>query len=65
MELAAQRRVPLLFLQNITGFVVGRRAEAGGIAKDGAKASLMFMLRCAAALLRCLTSFNCALYNLH
>jgi 3-methylcrotonyl-CoA carboxylase beta subunit len=38
VELAAQRRVPLLFLQNITGFVVGRRAEAGGIAKDGAKA---------------------------
>jgi 3-methylcrotonyl-CoA carboxylase beta subunit len=29
--------VPLLFLQNITGFMVGRRAEAGGIAKDGAK----------------------------
>ena len=53
MELAAQRRGPLLFLQNITGFVVGRRAEAGGIAKDGAKASLMFMfmLRCCAAAL--------------
>jgi acetyl-CoA carboxylase carboxyltransferase component len=37
IELAAQRRVPLLFLQNITGFMVGRDAEAGGIAKDGAK----------------------------
>jgi acetyl-CoA carboxylase carboxyltransferase component len=32
-----QRRVPLLFLQNITGFMVGRRYEQGGIAKDGAK----------------------------
>ena len=37
IELACQRRVPLLFLQNITGFMVGRAAEAGGIAKDGAK----------------------------
>ncbi len=37
IELAAQRRVPLVFLQNITGFMVGRDAEAGGIAKDGAK----------------------------
>ncbi|MBK8232934.1 MAG: methylcrotonoyl-CoA carboxylase [Candidatus Eisenbacteria bacterium] len=37
IELCAQRRVPLLFLQNITGFMVGRRYEAGGIAKDGAK----------------------------
>ncbi len=37
IELAAQRRVPLVFLQNITGFMVGREAEAGGIAKDGAK----------------------------
>ena len=37
IELAAQRRIPLIFLQNITGFMVGREYEAGGIAKDGAK----------------------------
>lgn len=37
IELASQRRVPLIFLQNITGFMVGREYEAGGIAKDGAK----------------------------
>ena len=37
IELCDQRGVPLLFLQNITGFMVGRDAEAGGIAKDGAK----------------------------
>ena len=37
IELCAQRRIPLLFLQNITGFMVGRKYEAGGIAKDGAK----------------------------
>jgi 3-methylcrotonyl-CoA carboxylase beta subunit len=37
IELACQRRIPLLFLQNITGFMVGQAAEAGGIAKDGAK----------------------------
>jgi len=37
IELCAQRRVPLLFLQNITGFMVGSKYEAGGIAKDGAK----------------------------
>ncbi|MEX0151735.1 carboxyl transferase domain-containing protein [Microbacterium sp. LMI1-1-1.1] len=37
IELADQRGIPLLFLQNITGFMVGRDAEAGGIAKDGAK----------------------------
>ena len=37
IELCAQRKIPLLFLQNITGFMVGRRYEAGGIAKDGAK----------------------------
>ncbi|MBX5091646.1 carboxyl transferase domain-containing protein [Rhizobium lentis] len=37
IELACQRRVPLLFLQNISGFMVGGRYEAGGIAKDGAK----------------------------
>jgi acetyl-CoA carboxylase carboxyltransferase component len=37
IELAAQRGIPLLFLQNITGFMVGRKAEHGGIAKDGAK----------------------------
>jgi 3-methylcrotonyl-CoA carboxylase beta subunit len=37
IELAVQRRIPLVFLQNITGFMVGRDYEAGGIAKDGAK----------------------------
>jgi 3-methylcrotonyl-CoA carboxylase beta subunit len=37
IELATQRRIPLVFLQNITGFMVGREYEAGGIAKDGAK----------------------------
>ena len=37
IELACQRRIPLLFLQNITGFMVGRDAEAGGIARHGAK----------------------------
>jgi 3-methylcrotonyl-CoA carboxylase beta subunit len=37
VELACQRRIPLLFLQNIAGFMVGRDYEAGGIAKDGAK----------------------------
>ena len=37
IELADQRRIPLVFLQNITGFMVGSKYEAGGIAKDGAK----------------------------
>jgi len=37
VELCAQRRIPLLFLQNITGFMVGSQYEAGGIAKNGAK----------------------------
>ena len=37
IELCAQRKVPIVFLQNITGFMVGEKAEAGGIAKDGAK----------------------------
>ncbi len=37
VELASQRRIPLIFLQNITGFMVGREYEAGGIARDGAK----------------------------
>jgi 3-methylcrotonyl-CoA carboxylase beta subunit len=37
IELCCQRRIPLVFLQNITGFMVGRKYEAGGIAKDGAK----------------------------
>src|SRR5690606_16033383 len=37
VELCCQRRIPLVFLQNITGFMVGRKYEAGGIAKDGAK----------------------------
>ena len=37
VELCDQRGIPLLFLQNITGFMVGREYEAGGIAKDGAK----------------------------
>jgi acetyl-CoA carboxylase carboxyltransferase component len=37
IELCNQRRIPLLFLQNITGFMVGKQYERGGIAKDGAK----------------------------
>jgi len=37
IELCCQRNIPLLFLQNITGFMVGKEAEAGGIAKHGAK----------------------------
>ena len=37
IELCAQRGMPLVFLQNITGFMVGKKYEAGGIAKDGAK----------------------------
>lgn len=37
IELCAQRKIPLLFLQNITGFMVGQQYEAGGIAKHGAK----------------------------
>jgi 3-methylcrotonyl-CoA carboxylase beta subunit len=37
IELCAQRGVPLVFLQNITGFMIGRKYEHGGIAKDGAK----------------------------
>ncbi len=37
VELCCQRRIPLLFLQNISGFMVGAQYEAGGIAKDGAK----------------------------
>ncbi|MXP64738.1 methylcrotonoyl-CoA carboxylase [Roseomonas sp. M0104] len=37
IELCCQRGVPLVFLQNITGFMVGRKYESGGIAKDGAK----------------------------
>ena len=37
VELCCQRNIPILFLQNITGFMVGQSAEAGGIAKNGAK----------------------------
>ena len=37
IELCTQRGIPLVFLQNITGFMVGRKYEAGGIARDGAK----------------------------
>ena len=37
IQLCCQRKIPLLFLQNITGFMVGREHEVGGIAKDGAK----------------------------
>jgi 3-methylcrotonyl-CoA carboxylase beta subunit len=46
VQLAARRRIPLVFLQNITGFMVGREYEAGGIAKDGAK--LVTAVACAA-----------------
>ncbi|MAY61253.1 MAG: methylcrotonoyl-CoA carboxylase [Rhizobiales bacterium] len=37
VELCSQRKIPLVFMQNITGFMVGQKYEAGGIAKDGAK----------------------------
>ena len=37
IEICAKRRIPLIFLQNISGFMVGKKYEAGGIAKDGAK----------------------------
>jgi acetyl-CoA carboxylase carboxyltransferase component len=37
IEMCCQRKIPLVFLQNITGFMVGTKAESGGIAKDGAK----------------------------
>jgi 3-methylcrotonyl-CoA carboxylase beta subunit len=46
IELAAQRGIPLLFLQNITGFMVGKKYESGGIAKDGAK--MVTAVSCAA-----------------
>jgi len=46
IELCAQRGVPLIFLQNITGFMVGKKYEAGGIAKDGAK--MVTAVACAA-----------------
>ena len=47
IELCCQRRIPLLFLQNISGFMVGRDYEAGGIAKDGAK--MVTAVACAGA----------------
>ncbi len=37
IEICCQRKIPILFLQNITGFMIGKKAEAGGIAKNGAK----------------------------
>ena len=46
VELCAQRGIPLVFLQNITGFMVGQKYEAGGIAKDGAK--MVTAVACAA-----------------
>ncbi len=46
IELCDRRRIPLLFLQNIAGFMVGREYEAGGIAKDGAK--MVTAVACAA-----------------
>src|SRR5437588_1608586 len=46
IELACQRRIPLLFVQNISGFMVGQQYEAGGIAKDGAK--MVMAVACAA-----------------
>ncbi|UEM18798.1 methylcrotonoyl-CoA carboxylase [Skermanella mucosa] len=45
IELCCQRGIPLVFLQNITGFMVGKKYEAGGIAKDGAK--LVMAVACA------------------
>jgi 3-methylcrotonyl-CoA carboxylase beta subunit len=46
VELCCKRNIPIVFLQNITGFMVGRKYEAGGIAKDGAK--LVTAVACAA-----------------
>ncbi len=46
IELCARRGIPLIFLQNITGFMVGKKYEAGGIAKDGAK--MVTAVACAA-----------------
>ena len=37
IEICCQRKIPIIFLQNITGFMIGKQAEAGGIAKNGAK----------------------------
>jgi acetyl-CoA carboxylase carboxyltransferase component len=45
IELACKRKIPLVFLQNITGFMVGKEYEAGGIARDGAK--LVMAVACA------------------
>ncbi len=45
VELCCQRKIPLIFLQNITGFMVGKKYETGGIAKDGAK--LVHAVSCA------------------
>ncbi|TNE30111.1 MAG: methylcrotonoyl-CoA carboxylase [Alphaproteobacteria bacterium] len=45
VEMCSKRRIPLVFLQNITGFMVGQKYEAGGIAKDGAK--LVHAVSCA------------------
>ncbi len=45
IELACRRRIPLVFLQNITGFMVGKEYEEGGIARDGAK--LVMAVACA------------------
>ena len=48
IELCCQRKVPLVFLQNITGFMVGRKVENEGIAKHGAKmvTCLLYTSRC-------------------
>ncbi len=46
IELCCQRKIPLIFLQNVTGFMVGQKYEAGGIARDGAK--LVTAVACAA-----------------
>jgi 3-methylcrotonyl-CoA carboxylase beta subunit len=46
IELCSQRGIPLIFLQNITGFMIGRKYESGGIAKDGAK--MVTAVTCAA-----------------
>ncbi|KHT47332.1 carboxyl transferase domain-containing protein [Vibrio sinaloensis] len=45
IELCAKRKIPLLFLQNVTGFMVGKKVEEGGIAKHGAK--LVMAVACA------------------
>jgi 3-methylcrotonyl-CoA carboxylase beta subunit len=51
VELCCQRNIPILFMQNITGFMVGQKSENEGIAKNGAK--LVTAVACAKVQLAC------------